>query len=102
MKPSLLLWCPLLALVSPSAQAQGTGFDYLWRVGLYDSPEFTRSDGFQASELVSRTESGYFRGYSNVYGWGDLRGDAQWVASAATGITTRVGFFHGPEFRNVD
>ncbi len=52
-------------------------------------PEFTDNMGRQESALVGLTRAGTSIGYSYR-----LSGQAAWVADAATGVTTRVGFYN--------
>ncbi len=73
------------------------------RVGLFTGPEFTGADGTQISTVERLTESGLVSGSSWRFNGGfGQTGEAAWVANAATGTTTRVGFFNGPEFTGAD
>lgn len=64
------------------------------RIGLYTGSEFTNTfGGLPLSAVAALTESGYVIGYSIR-----TSGQAAWVASAATGATTRVGLYGGAEF----
>lgn len=88
------------------------------RIGMPDSPEFTRKDGFSDSQFspfwesfvtpfwpggaaVQISASGLIRGHTRRYNNQVFQqGTAAWVASAATGGTARVGFFDMDEFRS--
>lgn len=83
-----------------------TGTTY--RIGLFSGPEFTRaSDSYQYSSFFPSsalpgtkviTEAGLTFGHSNRYDGNNDAGAAGWVASATTGITSRVGLYSGSEF----
>ena len=71
------------------------------RAGLFSGGEFTNStSNAQQSSLSILTESGNVLGSSLRYNGTNDGGQAVWVANVATGITTRVGLFSGPEFTN--
>ncbi len=61
------------------------------RVGLYDS-DYTFSTGLQDS-AVGGIADGYVTGISKKYSGTLMLGQAAWVANAATGVSTRIGFF---------
>ncbi len=70
------------------------------RVGLYNDSQYTKaSTNTQSSTVTNVTESGYAVGYSLRYAGESDMGTAQWVAKAATGITTRVGVFDAQHTR---
>ncbi len=73
------------------------------RAGLYGA-EFTRADAYQyTSTTTALTESGYLTGTSSRYNGGSpTLGQGAWVASAATGTTTRLGLYTGSEFTKTD
>ncbi len=69
------------------------------RIGFFDS-DYTQSggaeNGYQYSYQYSNTnllQDAYVAGYSQKYNGTSPLGQAAWVADAASGITTRVGFF---------
>lgn len=68
------------------------------RLGFFSGPEFTRTDGFQTTNLGGLTETGYAYGNTQRYVGNSSGGQALWIADAATGVTTRVGFFNEPEY----
>lgn len=75
------------------------------RVGLYGAgTEFSSTDGYEESETEWLSKGGYVIGnstrYEGSFGIND-NGQAVWVANAATGVTTRVGFF-SEEFTRAD
>jgi hypothetical protein len=82
------------------------------RIGLYDQSggnQFTSSTGYQSSALPfspGLTQSGWIAGTSERYNGGSvLLGNAAWVASAGTGVTTRIGLFDqsgGNQFTSSD
>ncbi|GAT32462.1 PEP-CTERM protein-sorting domain-containing protein [Terrimicrobium sacchariphilum] len=73
------------------------------RIGLYTGDEFTKLDGTQYSTTSNSTESGYAYGASYRYNKTTTQlGQATWVANAATGTTTRLGFYTGAEYTRLD
>lgn len=80
------------------------------RIGLTDA-EHTRANGVRSSQIrhvftqaspTSISEQGYVGGHANRYSGGSAQlGRSAWIASAATGLTQRVGLF-GPEQTRAD
>lgn len=74
------------------------------RVGLFSGPEFAPAGGVMPGSITgyawSLTESGCLLGSSKRYGGGEGAdaGQAVWMADAATGLTTRLGFWGTPEY----
>jgi len=69
------------------------------RIGLYGNAEFTRSsDSYESSTSQNLNESGYAFGSSSRFNGTASAGSATWVANGATGTTTRIGLYSGPEF----
>ena len=70
------------------------------RVGLYSGAEFVSTASAQSSTVSKITESGYAIGTSARYSGSAEAGQAVWVASASTGVSTRIGFYQEPQFTN--
>lgn len=62
------------------------------RVGLYGAPEFTKSDGVQSGTLLGLS-GGVAAGQAIRFNGANGNGEASWIANAATGVSTRIGFF---------
>lgn len=60
------------------------------RIGFYDSTH-TSSAGYRSSDIIGINDSGIAAGHSTRYNGTSNLGQAAWVASAITGVTTRVG-----------
>jgi hypothetical protein len=76
-----------------------TGVTY--RIGFYDA-EFSDAEGKQLSSIEEMNEAGLVLGYSSRYANPAL---VAWLADAATGVTSRVGFYDqsgGNEFTRDD
>lgn len=96
--------CLLFALIpvfSPGTSS-ASEVEYIGRIGLFSGPEFTSSGNAQFSEVDALTASGFISGTSDRFDGSFDTGQATWVASAATGVTTRVGLFSGDEFTGFD
>lgn len=61
------------------------------RLGLYDAP-YTDNNGRQFS-LLNGADGNFASGTSLKYAGATNLGSAAWVANAASGLTTRIGFF---------
>jgi hypothetical protein len=78
------------------------------RIGLFNDNEFTNNAGNHNSQVASKfalAANGCLAGYSTRYNGSALtRGQGAWVASAATGVTFRIGLYDssGNEFTASD
>ena len=61
------------------------------RIGLFGA-EFTKDDGIQDGLIVGFRD-GYAGGQAYRYQGSNVMGQASWIASAATGLSTRIGIF---------
>ncbi|WP_428938174.1 hypothetical protein [Fontivita pretiosa] len=60
------------------------------RIGLFGG-DYTRSDGYEYTDVVGLNASGQAIGHSDLYLPGAFPGDAAWIYS--NGLTTRIGYF---------
>jgi hypothetical protein len=68
--------------------------DTTTRLGFWGA-EYGAPEGYQRSDIVA-SGNGFFAGTSEKYNGTAQLGDSAWVANAATGVTTRVGFYDLP------
>lgn len=68
------------------------------RLGYTDATH-TRADGYQRTDNVRMSESGYLTGQSYRFSGSTNMGQSAWLYRAATSTTTRIGFFSGAYIR---
>jgi hypothetical protein len=73
------------------------------RIGLFSSPEFSNSFGYEDSNVYFGSPAGFVGGESTRFDISDAqRGVGAWLASASSGQTHRVGLWQDPEFTSTD